>query len=102
MILPQAAGSPEPESRELVGFDGVALFLYTNPDDIAAFVAHPYYKEVVAPDEAVFIDTQAYNGGMVATYVGPHVDVVEGGDDVWAGDDGTRAEYQALFDKYNA
>lgn len=100
-ILPTLNGS-EPASSELVGFDGIAMFLSPSSDTLAQMLAHPYYTEVVAVDEAVFIDKEAYNSGMVATFSGRHVDVIENDADVWVGNDTLRAKYRALFAEYNA
>lgn len=78
------------------------MFLSPSSDTLAQMLAHPYYIEVVAIDEAVFIDKEAYNSGMVATFAGRHVDVVESAADVWVGNETVRAKYRALFADYSA
>lgn len=102
-ILPTStnASVATPEDNVPVDFDGIATFLYSRPEDLAAMLAHPYYLEVVAPDEARFIDKAAPGGGMVATFVGTTVDAVDGGADAWvAGDEETRQEYRRVFQTY--
>ncbi|KAK7216829.1 hypothetical protein V2G26_004832 [Clonostachys chloroleuca] len=99
-ILPIKSGSETPVSNELVEFDGIAMFLYDSPDVLAAMLSHPYYLEVVEPDEHNFIDKEAYGGGMVATFVGTHIEAVDRAKDVWVGNSKTRTEYRKLFASY--
>ncbi|KAG8359307.1 hypothetical protein FVEN_g3055 [Fusarium venenatum] len=89
-----------PTSNKLVEFDGIAMFLYESADDLTAMLAHPYYIDVVEPDEHVFIDKSAYGNGMVATYIGEHIEVVGDERSVWVGDKKTRNKYQKLFKSY--
>lgn len=100
MIPPTEQGSNEPASPELVPFDGIAMFLYESPEVLEAMLKHPYYTEVIEPDEHKLIDKEAFNGGQVATFTGLHVEVVDDKKDVWVGDDGLRAKYQKLFETY--
>ncbi|KAH6672727.1 EthD domain-containing protein [Plectosphaerella plurivora] len=100
MILPTDAGSEVPAATEPVDFDGMAMFLYESADVLTAMLTHPYYLEVVEPDEHVFIDKTAHGGGMVATFIGTHVEVVDREKDVWVGDDATGIKYQQLFNSY--
>lgn len=100
MILPTDAGSEVPASTEPVDFDGMAMFLYESAEVLTAMLTHPYYLEVVEPDERVFIDKTAHGGGMVATFIGKHIEVVDREKDVWVGDDATRIKYQQLFNSY--
>lgn len=76
------------------------MFLYEAPEVLGAMLSHPYYTAVVEPDEPVFIDKSAPGNGMVATYIGNHVEVVDRARDVWVGDDATRIKFQQLFDSY--
>lgn len=76
------------------------MFLYEAPEVLTAMLSHPYYLEIVAPDEAVFIDKAAFGGGMVATYVGKHIEAVDSGNDVWVGDKEIHDKYQKLFKSY--
>ena len=96
-----AANVTAPENPEMVEFDGIAMFLYQKPENLEALTAHPYYTDVIAPDEAKFIDKSAFNGGQVATYIGKNVEVVEDLQNVWVGDAKLRDEYQKKFDEYN-
>ncbi|KAF4968616.1 hypothetical protein FSARC_4040 [Fusarium sarcochroum] len=99
-IVPTDAGATKPVSNKLVDFDGIAMFLYESPDFLTAMLSHPYYLQVVEPDEHVFIDKSAHGNGMVATYIGAHIEVVDDARNVWAGDRRTRAKYQKIFDSY--
>ncbi|KAM0327988.1 hypothetical protein ACHAQA_005387 [Verticillium albo-atrum] len=99
-IPPTAGGATEPSSNELVDFDGIAMFLYEAPEVLVAMLSHPYYLAIVEPDEHVFIDKAAPGGGMVATYIGNHVEIVDRARDVWVGDDAQRIKFQQLFDSY--
>lgn len=76
------------------------MFLYQSPDVLADMLAHPYYLEVVEPDEHKFIDKAAFGGGMVATYVGKNIEAVDRSKDVWVGDQETREKFQKLFNSY--
>jgi hypothetical protein len=99
-ILPTEAGADEPASNEPVEFDGIAIFLYKDPEVLAAMLSHPYYIDVVEPDERVFIDKEAFGAGLVATYIGTNIEGVDGGKDVWVGDAATRDEYRRRFETY--
>lgn len=100
LIPPTDGGASEPSSRDLVEFDGIAMFLYESPEVLADMLAHPYYVDVVEPDEHKFIDKNAFGGGMVATYIGMHVEAVDGARDVWVGDEKIREEYKEVFEGY--
>ena len=76
------------------------MFLYGSPDDLTAMLSHPYYLAVVEPDEHVFIDKKAFGNGMVATYIGKHIEAVDRTRDVWVGNRATLAKYQKLFNAY--
>ncbi|KAJ0347623.1 hypothetical protein COL154_013825 [Colletotrichum chrysophilum] len=100
-VLPIVAGATEPASDVPVAYDGIAIFRYRSPDDLTAMLAHPYYKDVVSPDETVFIDKSAFGGGQVATHVGIYFGVVSNNNIVWVGNRTMEEEYQELFDSYN-
>ncbi|KAH7322387.1 EthD domain-containing protein [Stachybotrys elegans] len=99
-ILPTAGGSSRPASNVTVEFDGIAMFLYKSADVLTEMLSHPYYINVVEPDEHVFIDKAAFGTGMVATFIGSQVEVVNERKDVWIGDESVRAQYQEVFDSY--
>jgi hypothetical protein len=99
-ILPTEGGSLRPASNMTVEFDGIAMFLYKSADVLTAMLSHPYYIDVVEPDEHVFIDKAAFGSGMVATFIGSQVEVVNERKDVWVGDESVRALYQEMFDSY--
>ncbi|KAI6781921.1 uncharacterized protein J7T54_005131 [Emericellopsis cladophorae] len=99
-ILPTEGGASAPASDELVDFDGIAMFLYESPEVLTAMLSHPYYLDVVEPDEHVFIDKDAFGLGMVATFIGTNVEVVDRARDVWIGDEDTHEQYQEIFEAY--
>ncbi|KAI1066900.1 hypothetical protein LB506_012006 [Fusarium annulatum] len=99
-IVPTDAGATQPVSNQLVDFDGIAMFLYESSDVLIDMLSHPYYVNVVEPDEHVFIDKSAHGNGMVATYIGEHIDAVDDAKSVWKGDKKTLSKYQKLFKKY--
>lgn len=72
------------------------MFLYESPEVLTAMLTHPYYVAVVEPDEHEFIDKDAFGTGMVATYIGKHIEAVDAAKDVWVGDKKTRKEYYEL------
>lgn len=99
-ILPTDAGADGPSSTELVEFDGIAMFLYESPEALTAMLSHPYYINVVAADEARFIDKSAPGNGFVAMFVGTNIEVVNRAEDVWVGDQDQREKFQKLFNSY--
>ncbi|KZL83040.1 ethyl tert-butyl ether degradation [Colletotrichum incanum] len=90
----------EPASTEPVNFDGIAMFLYKSHDVLTAMLAHPYYLEVVEPDEHVFIDKAAFGAGMVASFVGTDIEIVDGKQDVWVANQATQEKYEKVFQAY--
>ncbi|KAF9766327.1 hypothetical protein IL306_001282 [Fusarium sp. DS 682] len=99
-IVPTNAGAIEPVSNDLVDFDGIAMFLYESADVLTDMLSHPYYVNVVEPDEHVFIDKSAHGNGMVATYIGEHIDAVDDAKSSWVGNKKTLSKYQKIFKKY--
>ncbi|KAK6813232.1 hypothetical protein RU639_011106 [Aspergillus parasiticus] len=100
MIPPTASGADQPANTTLLSFDGIAMFLYPDPSALTAMLSHPYYIDVVEKDEETFIDKSAYGDGMVATFVGNNVEVVDERSNVWAGDAATAEKYQKLLESY--
>jgi hypothetical protein len=76
------------------------MFLYQSADVLTDMLSHPYYIEIVEPDEHILIDKSAHGSGMVATYIGKHVEVVDNSQNVWEGDRKTLVKYQRLFRTY--
>ncbi|KAG6359628.1 hypothetical protein INS49_013150 [Diaporthe citri] len=80
------------ETAGLVEFDGIAMFLVPSLDSFKAAVEDPYYLNVVQPDEYNLMDKSAPGRGVVASFQGLMVPIVQNGDDV-TGDE-QRAEVQ--------
>ncbi|WZH49756.1 EthD domain-containing protein [Fusarium acuminatum] len=99
-IVPTNAGATEPASNNLVDFDGIAMFLYQSADVLTDMLSYPYYIEIVEPDEHTLIDKSAHRSGMVATYAGEHIEVVDDSQNIWEGDRKTLAKYQRLLGTY--
>ncbi|KAJ0162940.1 hypothetical protein CTA2_3789 [Colletotrichum tanaceti] len=99
-VLPTLVGRDGPSSGVPVEFDGIAMLLYPSVEVINAFVTHPYYADVVEPDEHNFMDKSAFGAGMVATFRGAQIQVVDDNEYVWTGDPATRQTYMDLFETY--
>lgn len=99
-MLPTLVGRDEPSSEVPVEFDGIAMLLYPSVEVIHAFVTHPYYTDVVEPDEHNFMDKSAFGAGMVATFRGTQIEVADDNEYVWTGDRATRQLYMDLFATY--
>ncbi|TID02474.1 hypothetical protein CH35J_004803 [Colletotrichum higginsianum] len=99
-VLPTLVGRDEPSSEVPVEFDGIAMLLYPSVEVIHAFVTHPYYTDVVEPDEHNFMDKSAFGAGMVATFRGTQIEVADDNEYVWTGDRATRQLYMDLFATY--
>lgn len=80
------------ETAGLVEFDGIAMFLVPSLDSIKAAVEDPYYLKVVKPDEYNLMDKSAPGRGVVASFHGLMVPMVQNGND--ATGDELRAEVQ--------
>lgn len=80
------------ETAGLVEFDGIAMFLVPSLDRFKAAVEDPYYLNVVEPDEHNLMDKSAPGRGVVTSFQGLMVPIVQNGDDA-AGHE-QRAEVQ--------
>lgn len=100
MTLPVEIGTDQPASLEPVEFDGIVQFTVQGPDEMEIITAHPYYLEIVVPDEGNFIDTEAFGHGRIASYMGRQVEGISQAEDVWVGDEELRAKYQEVFETY--
>lgn len=69
------------EPAGLVEFDGIAMFLVPSLDSFRAAVEDPYYLKVVEPDEHNLMDKSATGRGVVASFQGLIVPVVQDGVD---------------------
>lgn len=65
----------------LVEFDDIAMFLVPSLDSFRTAVEDPYYLSVVEPDEHNLMDKSAPGRGVVASFQGLIVPVVQGGVD---------------------
>ena len=67
------------ETDGLVEFDGIAMFLVPSLDSFKAAVEDPYYINVVQPDEYNLMDKSAPGRGVVASFQGSIVPIVQNG-----------------------
>ncbi|KAK2615008.1 hypothetical protein N8I77_001787 [Diaporthe amygdali] len=66
---------------EPVDFDGIAMFLFPSLDSFKAAVEDQYYLNVVEPDEHNLMDKSAPGRGVVASFQGSMIPVVQDGAD---------------------
>jgi hypothetical protein len=71
--------SLSPSTAELHHFDGIAFFEVPRHVNFIDAFRDPYYAEYIEPDENRFIDKAGQNGGLLATYEGRTVTLVEHG-----------------------
>lgn len=69
------------DTAGLVEFDGIAMFLVASLDSFKTAVEDPYYLNVVLPDEYNLMDKSAPGRGVVASYQGNIVPIVQNGVD---------------------
>jgi hypothetical protein len=64
------ANSPKP-------FDGIAMFEVTSIEKFPAAFKDPYFVSVVDPDEYNLIDKTGFQGGLIASYIGNMVSILD-------------------------
>jgi hypothetical protein len=64
------ATSPRP-------FDGIAMFEVPSIEDFPAAFRDPYFLNIVDPDEYNLIDKKGFQGGLIASYMGNMVSVLD-------------------------
>ncbi|KAH4853749.1 hypothetical protein HBH75_104340 [Parastagonospora nodorum] len=60
-----------------VEFDGIAMFLVPSLEQFTVAFQDRYYVEVIEPDERVLLDKEGPGSGIVASFVGREVRLVE-------------------------
>lgn len=63
-------------------FDGIATFLVPSMAVFEEALKDPYYLNYVVPDEYNLLDKEGKEGGVVASFAGAAVSVVQNGADV--------------------
>jgi len=51
---------PEPAWAGTAGYDGITIQWFETVDEFTAFCAEPAYAELIEPDEATFLDRDAF------------------------------------------
>lgn len=69
--------------------------------DVIRAWEHPYYKEVLEPDEYNFVDKKAEDKGLVAQSIGSTVAIVEEGKSVFGEEGGKERKQWEQFMKDN-
>ncbi|CAN8096099.1 unnamed protein product [Discula destructiva] len=102
-VLPNSSAASAPNASEHtatepVEFDGIAMFLVPSLDAFRQMVEDPYYLHVVEPDEHNLIDKSGPGGGVVASFQGTVVSVVQDGRD--AMDEGTEQGVKRAWERW--
>jgi hypothetical protein len=63
-------------------FDGIAMFEVSSIDQFPAAFKDPYFISVVDPDEYYMIDKSGFQGGLIASYMGNMVSILDQGKSV--------------------
>lgn len=81
--LPSSSSSPKASIEELprnpVHFDGIAMFEVRNLEEFRKAFEDPYFTDVVELDEWKLIDKEGLCKGIVVSYSGKLVTVIDGG-----------------------
>lgn len=81
--LPSSASAPNASAEKLpdspVHFDGIAMFEVRSLEEFRKAFEDPYFKEVVEPDEWKLIDKAGLGKGIVVSYSGSLVSVIDRG-----------------------
>lgn len=76
-----------------VKFDGIATWEVPSLEKFMEALEDPYYKDVIAPDEHNILDKEGLGAGIVATFTGKMITVVDGGKSLV--DNAEKDEYKA-------
>ena len=82
---------------EPVEFDGIAMFTVPNLEQFNLAFQDPYYINVIEPDECDLIDKDGPGSGVIASFQGPMLDMVNATQST-IGDKGR--EYRAQFEEW--
>ncbi|KAF2433348.1 hypothetical protein EJ08DRAFT_584094 [Tothia fuscella] len=80
-ILPNDAKDFSPHKTSSAStskaFDGIALFEVPSLEQFPKAFEDPYFTDVVDPDEYDLIDKKGFQGGLIASYAGNMVSIVD-------------------------
>lgn len=62
-----------------IEFDGIAMFLVPSLKQFTDAFKDPYYIEIIEPDEREFLDKAGPGSGVVASFQGRMIDVINEG-----------------------
>ena len=80
-----------------IEFDGIAMFLVPSLKQFTDAFSDPYYIEVIEPDEREILDKDGPGSGVVASFQGKMIDMVNSGRST-LGDGGK--EYREGFEEF--
>jgi hypothetical protein len=100
--VPATASAPNAISRgELpttpVEFDGIAVFLVPSLESFNAAFEDPYYQEVIEVDERVILDKAGPGSGVIASFNGRMVDMMQRGKSTIGDGEG---KYRRVWEQY--
>lgn len=85
-MVPIAATASAPNAimkgelpTEPIEFDGIAMFLVPSLKQFTDAFSDPYYIEVIEPDERKMLDKDGPGSGVVASFQGKMIEMVENG-----------------------
>lgn len=85
-IVPSAAADSAPNAMnkgelptEPIDFDGIAMFTVPSLEQFVDAFKDPYYIHVIEPDERVMLDKDGPGSGVLASFQGKMLDMVNAG-----------------------
>jgi hypothetical protein len=78
--LPHFPTSNSQPTGDLFHFDGIAFFEVPRHVNFVDAFSDPYYAKFIEPDENRFVDKASEHGGILATYEGRTVTLVDHGE----------------------
>lgn len=82
-----------------IEFDGIAMFLVPSLKQFTDAFKDPYYVEVIEPDEREMLDKAGPGSGVVASFQGKMIDVVNAGNSAIDGREESK-EYRRKFEEF--
>ncbi|KAF2017823.1 hypothetical protein BU24DRAFT_420878 [Aaosphaeria arxii CBS 175.79] len=103
-MVPSAATASAPNAvskgelpTEPVEFDGIAMFTVPTLEQFTDAFKDPYYVNVIEPDERAFLDKDGPGSGVIASFRGRMLDMVNGGQSAVGSSGG---KYRDDFDEW--
>lgn len=84
---------------EPIEFDGIAMFLAPSLQQFTDAFKDPYYIKIIEPDEREFLDKTGPGSGVVASFQGRMLDIVNRGQSMIS-TVGKSEEYTRMFEDF--